>query len=124
MPACTPARSASRPSKNSASRLKPRINAILHRGNNDPWEEICAPLNRLLKGWSGYFGYGTCTPAYRAIDNHVMTRVQRFLVRRRKIPSRGTARFSREKGAWPKRPGFVPHARIARRTKPAHASHA
>ena len=84
------------PSKNSVSRLKPRISAILHRGNNDPWEEVCAPLNRLLKGWSGYFGYGTCAPAYRAIDNHVMTRVQRFLVRRHKVPSRGTARFSRD----------------------------
>jgi len=34
-------------------------------------------LNRMLKGWSGYFGYGTCTPAYRAIDNHVVTRVNR-----------------------------------------------
>src|SRR5919204_1499745 len=84
------------PSKNSVSRLKPRVGAILHRGNNDPWEEVCAPLNRMLKGWSGYFGYGTCTPAYRAIDNHVMTRVQRFLVRRHKVPSRGTARFSRD----------------------------
>ena len=78
------------------ARLKPRISAILHPGNNDPWEEVCVPLNRLLKGWSGYFGYGTCTPAYRAIDNHVMTRVQRFLVRRHKVPSRGTARFSRD----------------------------
>jgi RNA-directed DNA polymerase len=84
------------PSKNSVARLKPRISAILHPGNNDPWEEVCVPLNRLLKGWSGYFGYGTCTPAYRAIDNHVMTRVQRFLVRRHKVPSRGTARFSRD----------------------------
>ncbi len=84
------------PSKKSVARLKPRISAILHRGNNAPWGEICVKLNRVLKGWSGYFDYGTCTPAYRAIDNHVMTRVQHFLVKRHRVPSRGTARFSRE----------------------------
>src|SRR6266581_9278217 len=84
------------PSKKSVARLKPRISAILHRGNNAPWGEICVKLNRVLKGWSGYFDHGTCTPAYRAIDNHVMTRVQHFLVKRHRVPSRGTARFSRE----------------------------
>ena len=86
----------SSPSKKSVARLKPRISAILHRGNKEPWEEVCAKLNRLLKGWSGYFDYGTCTPAYRAIDNHVMTRVQHFLAKRHRVPSRGTRRFSRE----------------------------
>jgi len=84
------------PSKKSVARLKPRISAILRRGNNAPWGEICAELNRVLKGWSGYFDHGTCTPAYRAIDNHVMTRVRRFLVKRHKVPSRGTTRFSRD----------------------------
>jgi RNA-directed DNA polymerase len=83
------------PSRKSVARLKPRISAILHRGNNDPWGDICIKLNRLLKGWAGYFDYGTCTPAYRAIDNHVMTRVQRFLAKRHRVPSRGTERFSR-----------------------------
>jgi RNA-directed DNA polymerase len=84
------------PSKKSVARLKPRISAILHRGNNDPWADVCIKLNRVLKGWAGYFDYGTCTPAYRAIDNHVMTRVQHFLVKRHKVPSRGTTRFSRD----------------------------
>lgn len=84
------------PSKKSVARLKPRISAILHRGNKEPWEQVRVKLNRLLKGWSSYFDYGTCTPAYRAIDNHVMTRVQRFLVERHRVPSRGTTQFSRE----------------------------
>jgi RNA-directed DNA polymerase len=83
------------PSKKSVARLKPAISAILHRGNKDPWEEVCGKLNRLLKGWSGYFDHGTLTPAYRAVDNHVLTRAQRFLVQRHKVPSRGTMRFSR-----------------------------
>jgi RNA-directed DNA polymerase len=34
--------------------------------------------------------------AYRAVDHHVATRVRRFLVRRHKVPSRGTRRFSDE----------------------------
>jgi RNA-directed DNA polymerase len=84
------------PSKRSVARLKPRISAILHRGNKAPWDEVRAKLNRVLKGWSGYFDLGTCTPAYRAIDNHVMTRVQHFLVKRHKVLSRGTTRFSRD----------------------------
>jgi RNA-directed DNA polymerase len=83
------------PSKKSLSRLKPRISGILHRGNKAPWEEVCAALNRMLRGWRGYFGYGTCTPAYRAIDNHVVTCVRRFLQQRHKVPSRGTRRFSK-----------------------------
>jgi len=84
------------PSKKSVARLKPRISAILHRGNNAPWSEVCADLNRVLKGWSNYFGYGTCTPAYTAINHHVVARVRHFLARRHKVPSRGTRRFSSE----------------------------
>ena len=32
--------------------------------------------------------------AYRAVDNHVSRRVQAFLVRRHKVPTHGTRRFS------------------------------
>jgi RNA-directed DNA polymerase len=84
------------PAKKSVARLKPRISAILHRGNNDPWNEVCGQLNRLLKGWAGYFNLGTCTPAYRAIDNHVATRVRLFLVKRHRVSSHGTKRYSRD----------------------------
>jgi len=84
------------PSKKSVARLKPRISTILHRGNNAPWSEVRAELNRVLKGWSNYFGYGTCTPAYTAINHHVVARVRHFLARRHKVSSRGTRRFSSE----------------------------
>jgi RNA-directed DNA polymerase len=82
------------PSKKSVARLKPKISAILHRGNKDPWIEVCVKLNRLLKGWSGYFDYGTCAPAYRAIDYHVEERVRHFLVKRHRVSSHGTERYS------------------------------
>jgi RNA-directed DNA polymerase len=84
------------PSKKSVARLKPRISAILHPGNKAPWIDVCRQLNRLLEGWSGYFNHGTLTPAYHAIDTHVMMRVQHFLAKRHKVSSRGTRRFSRD----------------------------
>jgi RNA-directed DNA polymerase len=82
------------PSKRSVARLKPRISAILHPGNKDPWEEVRAELNRMLVGWWRYFSYGTCMPAHCAIDHHVATRVRRFLARRHKVSSLGTRRFA------------------------------
>src|ERR671934_258084 len=50
--------------------IKLRIREIVHRGSVAPWEDVCRKLNRLLKGWSGYFNHGTLTPAYSAIDKH------------------------------------------------------
>ena len=32
-------------------------------------------LNRVLRGWAGYFGYGTRYLAYRAVDRYVDARV-------------------------------------------------
>ncbi len=84
------------PSRKSMARLKPRISAILHRGNTAPWSEVRSELNRTLKGWAGYFNYGSCSPAYCAIDHHVAVRARRFLVRRHKVPSLGIKRFSDE----------------------------
>jgi RNA-directed DNA polymerase len=84
------------PSKKSVLRLKTKVNDILVPGNMGTWPEVRDRLNRLLRGWSAYFGYGTRLPAYRAVDNHVYERARRFLVRRHKVPSHGTSRFPRE----------------------------
>ena len=51
-------------------------------------------LNRILRGWSNYFGYGTRLMAYRAVDHYVYERVRNFLRNRHKVASRGTTRFS------------------------------
>src|SRR5512144_2139224 len=83
-------------SKKSVLRLKAKVSAVLVPGNVGRWPEVRDRLNRLLRGWTAYFGYGTRLPAYRAIDNHVYERVRRFLVRRHKVPSHGTNRFPRE----------------------------
>src|SRR5262245_7465851 len=81
------------PSKKSVLRLKAKVSKLLVPGNVDPWPEVRDRLNRLVGGWAAYFSYGTRMPAYRAVDNHVSDRVRRFLVRRHKVPSRGTHSF-------------------------------
>jgi RNA-directed DNA polymerase len=81
-------------SKKSVTRLKARISTILDRGTTAPWVDICKTLNRVLKGWAKYFDYGSCTPAYCAIDHHVASRARHLLVKRHKVSSHGTRWFS------------------------------
>jgi RNA-directed DNA polymerase len=62
--------------------------------NVDPWPEVRDKLNRSLRGWSNYFGYGSRGKAYRSVDQYVLERVRRFLVRRHKVQGRGNRRFT------------------------------
>jgi RNA-directed DNA polymerase len=78
------------PSKKSVQRIKQRVRAILRPGNVGTWSEVRDRLNRVLAGWANYFGYGTRLMAYRAVDQYVYHSVRHFLVRRHKVPSRGT----------------------------------
>jgi RNA-directed DNA polymerase len=66
---------------------------ILRPGNVGAWPDVRDRLNRVLYGWSNYYGYGTRYQAYRAIDNYVYERVVHFLRRRHKVQSRGTTQF-------------------------------
>jgi RNA-directed DNA polymerase len=84
------------PSKKSVQRIKNKVGEMLKAGDKSAWPMVRARLNRLLTGWSAYFGYGTRLQAYRAIDHHVYDRVRHFLVQRHKVQGRGTRRFSRD----------------------------
>ena len=84
------------PSKKSVQQLKTKVGELLVPGNKGSWPVVRDQLNRLLRGWSTYFSYGTRLSAYRAIDNHVYDRVRHFLVRRHKVQGRGTQRFSHD----------------------------
>ncbi len=81
------------PSKKSVQRLKTKVGDLLVPGNKGAWPTVCRQLNRLLRGWSAYFSYGTRLQAYRAVDNHVYESVRHFLVRRHNVQGRGTQRF-------------------------------
>ena len=82
------------PSQKSVRRLKARVGEIMVPSNVAPWGEVRVRLNRLLRGWAGYFAYGTRLMAYRAADNYVYETVRGFLKQRHEVPSRGTRRFS------------------------------
>jgi len=51
-------------------------------------------LNSSLRGWSGYFCYGTRRSAFRSVDHYVYGRVRDFLARRHKVAGRGSRKFS------------------------------
>ena len=84
---------AAKPSKKSVGRLRQKVGDLLCPQNTKPWAEVRDQLNRILRGWSNYFSYGTCSQVYRAVDQYVYERVRGFLRRRHKVPSRGTTRF-------------------------------
>jgi RNA-directed DNA polymerase len=78
------------PSKKSVQRLKDKVGAILVPGNKGTWEEVRDTLNRLLRGWGGYFSPGSHYATDRVIEAHVYDRVRNFLARRSKLPTRGS----------------------------------
>jgi RNA-directed DNA polymerase len=82
------------PSKKSVQRIKDRVGEILVPGNQTPWTEVSGQLNGLLRGWRSYFDYGSRQRAYEAVDHYVYHSVRRFLVRRHKVPTHGTRRFT------------------------------
>ena len=84
------------PSPKSVARLKQNVRDRLQASHNRPWPDIRDSLNAILRGWDGYFCYGTRGKAHRALNRHVVENVRGFLVRRHKVPSRGTVRFSYE----------------------------
>jgi RNA-directed DNA polymerase len=82
------------PSKKSEKRIKEKVGDILKPQNVAPWDEVRDRLNQTLRGWKAYFGLGSTSKAYRAIDERVEERVRHFLRRRHKVPSQGTREFS------------------------------
>jgi RNA-directed DNA polymerase len=83
------------PSKKSVHRIKTKIGEMLTPANTAPWPKVRQKLNRLLLGWSAYFGYGSLAKAYRDVDHYVVDHVRAFHARRNKMQNRGTRSFSR-----------------------------
>jgi RNA-directed DNA polymerase len=84
------------PSNKSVQRLTDKLGAILVPGNKGPWVEVRSDLNRLLRGWCGYFSPGTHYVTDRVVEAHLYDRVRNFLVRRHKMPPRSIGPFSME----------------------------
>ncbi len=86
-----------RPSKKSIRRIKQKVRQYLGPYQKGPWPVVCYRLNSILRGWCGYFCYGTTQIASRAVERNVYNRVRRFLVMRHKLRSRGNRRFPSER---------------------------
>jgi len=90
------------PSKKSVFRLRQQVADLLVSRNVAPWTDVRDHLNRILRGWSNYFGHGTRLMAYRAVDHYVHERVRNFL-RHRQRCRRGAPPVSRTRlcsGSW------------------------
>jgi hypothetical protein len=88
-----PAISGREPVQEGRCKTKGKIVLLLNPPTRRHGTEVRAQLNSLLIGWSAYFSYGARWSAYRAIDNHVLTRVRKFLGRRHKLRERGIRQF-------------------------------
>jgi RNA-directed DNA polymerase len=82
------------PSKKSVQRLKDKVAAILVPGNMRPWEGVRDTLNRLVRGWCGYFSPGSHYATDRVVEAHLYDHVRNFLARRHKLPTRGSRHVS------------------------------
>jgi RNA-directed DNA polymerase len=84
------------PSQKSVQRLKDKMGAMLVPGNKGSWQEVRDALNRMLRGWGGYFSPGSHYATDRVIEEHLYDRVRNFLVRRHKMHPRSIGPFSKE----------------------------
>lgn len=82
------------PSKKRVKRFKQSLRSVLHAGNHAPLDEVIKQVNRKLRGWGEYFSIGTLAPTYRNVDRYTESLLRKFLVRRHKVPGRGTRQFS------------------------------
>jgi RNA-directed DNA polymerase len=84
------------PSNKSVQRLKDKVGAILGPGNMGRWEDVCAQLVRLMRGWCGYFSPGSHYVTDKAIEAHIYDCVRNFLARRHKMPARAIGPFTKD----------------------------
>jgi RNA-directed DNA polymerase len=82
-----------RPSKKAIASIKEAIRKRLRNGNQAPWPEVVSSLNRTVRGWAGYFSYGSLAKARHDVQRHLYQTVRRFLRRRHKVAGSGYRQF-------------------------------
>ena len=56
-------------------------------------EDVVNGLNRKLTGWANYFCLGPVSPAYNAVNAHVIQRLRRWLCKKHKVQGMGKKRY-------------------------------
>jgi hypothetical protein len=81
----------------SRKRIQRLLHAITEETGRDTYSMSCKTmverLNRMLVGWANYFCLGPVSRAYSVIDQHVRTRLRRWLCDKHKEPRPGYKRF-------------------------------
>ena len=50
-------------------------------------------VSQVLRGWAAYFGYGTYSPAFALVHEHITYRVRRWLCRKFQVKGKGYRQF-------------------------------
>ena len=106
------------PSKKRVKRFKQSLRTVLKSGNQGRIGEVVAEVNRRTTGWANYFSVGTLSGVYRALDVYTCMLLRKFLVRRHKVPGRGTRRFPDQ---WMRTQLGLRQLDMRRRVAPLHA---
>ena len=83
------------PSPTSARRLKAKLRRMV--GNHMSWiteEELVEQVNRVLRGWVNYFGYGTVSKTYVKLEQFVQNRLRGWLAHKHRAQHRSVRRYS------------------------------
>jgi len=79
-------------SKEAQQRVKSRIRELTGRNRmNLPVEDVIKQLNSVVRGWSNYFYYGSCTKTHGKIKNFLELRLINFFRRKRQWKHRSKA---------------------------------
>ncbi len=82
------------PSVNSVRRVKAKLRRMI--GNHMSWiseEKLVGEVNRVLRGWTNYFSYGTLWKAYVKLEVFTQRRIRGWLVHKYRVGGRGECRF-------------------------------
>jgi len=80
------------PSRSSMQRVRQKLRELTAGAHcYKPASRVVAEVNRLLDGWSNYFGYGHPRRAFAAVNYHALTRLSIHLRRRSQRGSRPPA---------------------------------
>ena len=82
------------PSDASVRRLKAKLRRMV--GNHMSWiseEQLVGEVNRVLRGWTNYFSYGTLWKTYVKLERFTQRRIRGWLVHKYRVGNRGERRF-------------------------------
>ena len=82
------------PSVASIRRLKTKLRRMV--GNHMSWiseEKLVGEVNRVLRGWTNYFSYGTLRKTYSRLEKFTQNRIRGWLVHKHRVEGRGECRF-------------------------------